>query len=282
LERERPATAGWWGVPNRRVEGALIVREALRRTEGVQTAAALRAWLASQGEGPGIEPEALYARMTELGYEVELSWHRGGSDGRYDVVLWHRDQAGAERPLWPEAGSREAQSWAAYANDPLQGLLAGRLGPQLRHFAQQRLPEYMVPAALVLCDALPLTRRGKVDRQALPRAEWGAAVEPERYRAPRNALEQVLAELWQELLGVDRVGVEDNFFQDLGGHSLLATQLVARIRSHFQVELPLRRIFEAPTIAQISGTIQEALNKGSRSPVLAIPRVSRDSHRIKI
>jgi acyl carrier protein len=78
------------------------------------------------------------------------------------------------------------------------------------------------------------------------------------------------------------VGVEDDFFQDLGGHSLLAIQLLARIRSHFQVELPLRLIFETPTIAQISEAIQEALKSGNRSPVLTIPRVPRDSCRITI
>ena len=255
LQRERPATAGWWGVPNRRLAGPLASREALRRAEGTQTAAALREALTAEGEGPAIEPEALYARAAELGYEVELSWLRGEAQGCYDATLWRRDQPGVERPRWPEPDGQRAQPWAAYANDPLQGYLAGQLGPQLRHFAQQRLPEYMVPAAVVLCEALPLTGHGKVDRQALPLAEWGRGVEPERYRPARNALEQVLAELWQELLGVARVGVEDNFFQDLGGHSLLAIQLLARIRSHFQVDLPLRRIFEAPTIAQLSGIL---------------------------
>jgi SAM-dependent methyltransferase/acyl carrier protein len=282
LQRERPVTAGWWDVPNLRVAGPLAAWEGLRRAEGVQTAGALRAVLASAGEGLAIEPEALCARAAELGYEVELSWQRGGVQGSYDVALWRRDQPEARRPLWPERRGQDAQSWAAYGNDPLQGHLAGQLGSQLRHFAQQRLPEYMVPAAVVLCEALPLTGRGKVDRQALPPAEWGLGVEPERYRPARNALEQVLVELWQELLGVERVGVEDDFFQDLGGHSLLAIQLLARIRSHFQVELPLRLIFETPTIAQISEAIQEALKSGNRSPVLTIPRVPRDSCRITI
>jgi len=120
----------------------------------------------------------------------------------------------------------------------------------VRDFLQQRLPEYMVPAAFVFLEAMPLTSNGKVDRKALPTPN-GALVATSEYVAPHDELEQRLAALWSELLRVERVGLHDNFF-NLGGHSLLATQVVSRIRSSFAVELSLQEFFETPTVAGLS------------------------------
>ncbi|HEX6502553.1 MAG TPA: amino acid adenylation domain-containing protein [Terriglobales bacterium] len=122
----------------------------------------------------------------------------------------------------------------------------------LRSYLQERLPEYMVPSAIVGLDALPLTRNGKVDTAALPSPD--ELVVEHAVIAPRNAVEQGLVDIWRQVLRVDQVGVEDNFF-DLGGHSLLATQVIARIRSTFHVQLPLRSLFDAPTVAGLAGQI---------------------------
>jgi amino acid adenylation domain-containing protein len=127
---------------------------------------------------------------------------------------------------------------------------------ELRGFLKESLPDYMVPSAFVLLDRLPQTPSGKVDRGALPAPQWSAAVDS--FAAPRNELEQVLAEIWAELLPVERIGIHDNFF-DLGGHSLLATRLVSRLRETFQVEVSLRSLFEAPTIAQLNDLIETLL-----------------------
>ncbi|MCB0167720.1 MAG: amino acid adenylation domain-containing protein, partial [Anaerolineae bacterium] len=124
----------------------------------------------------------------------------------------------------------------------------------LRRFLQTKLPEYMVPTAIVVLPTLPLTPNGKVDRRALPTPEQHA---PANYVSPRTPTEMTLAAIWAEVLRVEPVGVEDNFF-DLGGHSLLATQVVSRIRHHFQIELPLRRLFEQPTIAALAETVTQA------------------------
>jgi amino acid adenylation domain-containing protein len=133
----------------------------------------------------------------------------------------------------------------------------------LRAHVRQGLPEYMVPSAFVFLDALPLTPNGKLDRKALPAPELAA--DADRYVAPRTPAEEVLAEIWAETLRLERVGVEESFF-DLGGHSLLATRVVSRVRQLFGVEVPLRALFEGPTVAELAQRV-EALRR-AELPVL--------------
>jgi amino acid adenylation domain-containing protein len=129
---------------------------------------------------------------------------------------------------------------------------------ELRSFVKERLPDYMVPAAFVVLDKMPLTPNGKVDRRALPPPVWGRVDGDEGYVAPRNEVEEALVELWKEILRVQRVGAFDNFFE-LGGHSLLATQLVSRIQQTFEIDLKLRNLFEAPTLAELALVIEELM-----------------------
>jgi len=117
---------------------------------------------------------------------------------------------------------------------------------------RERLPDYMVPQHFVTLAALPLTPNGKVDREALPDPAAPAA---EGYLAPRNAAEQLMTEIWAETLSLERVGVEDDFF-DLGGHSLLASRLLVRVGTRWGVSLPLRSIFDAPTPARLTEMIE--------------------------
>ncbi|MBV9773259.1 MAG: AMP-binding protein, partial [Gemmatimonadetes bacterium] len=143
---------------------------------------------------------------------------------------------------------------------------------ELRAHLSARLPDYMVPSAFVLLDSLPLTPNGKVDRRALPAPEQGSDTE---YVAPRTATEEVLAGIWAEVLGVERVGVEENFFE-LGGHSLLATQVVSRARQAFGVEVPLRALFEAPTVAELSSCVEALRGSGTvlAPPIERVPRTA--------
>jgi hypothetical protein len=131
-------------------------------------------------------------------------------------------------------------------------------GAELRRFLRTKLPEYMVPSAYVVLDTLPLTPNGKVDRRNLPAPEHVSLSLEGTFVPPRNSVEQVLAGIWAELLQLEQVGVHDNFFA-LGGHSLLATQAIARLRHAFQVDLPLRLLFEHSTIEALAVVIEETL-----------------------
>jgi amino acid adenylation domain-containing protein len=144
----------------------------------------------------------------------------------------------------------------------------------LRSFLKEKLPEHMVPALFVLLDAMPLMPNGKVDRRALPAPDRTRPEVGKAFVAPRTPTEELLSEIWAQVLDIERVGIYDNFF-DLGGHSLLATQVVSRIREAFQVELPLRRLFEVPTVTGLAESIEAAHSAGQNllaPPILPVPR----------
>jgi hypothetical protein len=136
------------------------------------------------------------------------------------------------------------------------------LARELREDLQRRLPDYMVPTTVVMLERLPLTDQGKLDRRALPVPEAARPELETRYAAPRSPLEATLALIWSDVLRLRQIGIHDNFF-DLGGHSLLATQVVARVREACQVELPLRILFESPTIAELAVAV--ALQKARQT-----------------
>ncbi len=151
---------------------------------------------------------------------------------------------------------------------------------ELRTYLRGKLPEYMVPPVIMVLDEFPLTPNGKVDRRALPAPE-GLRPDLEReYVAPRNETEEKVALICQDLLGIDKVGIYDNFF-DLGGHSLLATQLMSRLRETFGIEMPLRALFEGPTVAELAKAIEKLKEGNGQAAAPTIKRVSREARRMK-
>jgi non-ribosomal peptide synthetase component F/acyl carrier protein len=135
-----------------------------------------------------------------------------------------------------------------------EGALPLEITGHARRFLQEKLPEYMIPSVFVVLDALPLTAHGKVDRAALPIPDQKRSASECTYVAPRTPVEEKLVEMWCELLGVEGIGIHDSFYE-LGGHSLLLTRLATRINQTFNVELPLRALFNAPTIVELTTAI---------------------------
>jgi len=176
-----------------------------------------------------IEPGEIEARLVQ---------HKAVSDA---VVLVREDRPGDSRLV-------------AYAVGLQSNTENNTLAESLREYLKATLPVYMVPAAIVVLEVLPLNDNGKIDRNALPVPDMSGNLE-NQYVEPRNPIEERLVEMWMEVLGVERIGVNDNFFE-LGGHSLLATQVISRIRQTFTLELPLRVFFESPTVASIAKGIE--------------------------
>ena len=172
-------------------------------------------------------------------------------------------------------GVRRLAAYVVAAGTPAPSVEA------VRQFLAEQLPDYMLPAALVTLEALPLSPHGKVDRKRLPMPDAARPALAQAFAPPQTPAEEILAGLWAGLLGVDRVGRHDNFFA-LGGHSLLATQIISRVRETFRVELPLRRLFEVPTIAGLAEAIEHVKNNGAQAQLPSIVPVSRDSHRATV
>jgi amino acid adenylation domain-containing protein len=280
LREGKPEALGITRIANARLTGEIKAKELLASPDGLETAGDLRNALRAFSER-GVDPEEMWALQAEVPYSVQLHWPGPGADEYYHALILRRDaaSAGGVRVGWPvfpiEADGQ--RPWSAYANSPLEGTHAQQLVPELRRFLRSKLPDYMVPATFVVLESLPLTPSGKLDRRALPALDRPGPTAQESYVAPRTRTENVLADIWAHLLGVERVGAYDNFFE-LGGHSLLATRLLSRMHEAFQLELPLASIFEAPTVAGLAQLVEEAQARGKKDETPAIVRLSRDEH----
>jgi acyl-CoA synthetase (AMP-forming)/AMP-acid ligase II/acyl carrier protein len=185
------------------------------------------------------------------GFRIEL--------GEIEAVLsQHPAVARAVVIIWEEVpGDKQLVAYVVPIEQLInpKSFIQNPKSTELRQFLKQKLPGYMVPSAYVVLESLPLTPNGKVNRHLLPEPDTFSRDIQEDYIAPRNSVEEVLVGIWAKVLGVEQVSVCDNFFE-LGGHSLLATQLISRIRDAFQVELTVRNLFEAPTVAGLARYIE--------------------------
>ena len=195
-------------------------------------------------------------------YDEQGLWING-------VVWWRRgDRAGVKFNTGPEERARLQQRVDAFRQARRFSLA------DLREFLKTRLPEYMAPSAFGMLDAMPLNAAGKIDRLALPAPDLSDLAAATAYVAPRTPTEETLAALWAQILKRPRVGIHDDFFE-LGGHSLLATQVVSRIRDALQVDVPLRRVFEAPTVATLAECVEAERQKQAGvyvPPIVPVPR----------
>ncbi|HEX6045328.1 MAG TPA: amino acid adenylation domain-containing protein [Pyrinomonadaceae bacterium] len=263
LAQDWPETLALINVANARLAGPTRIVQLLDGSNATNAGA--------------IDPEDLYRLAEEAGYQVHLSWARHGADGSFDVLFrLPSEEMPVEFPHNPDA---DARSLNDYVNHPLRGKQARQFGPQLRSFMKARLPEHMVPASFVILDALPLLANGKIDRRALPAPEAARPDLPHPFVAPKTPVETSLAGIWSDLLGLPQVGINDNFF-DLGGHSLMTTQLISRVRELFKVEVPLRQVFQQPTIAELAIVIDEMQNTAAPRELPKIVRVDREARRL--
>ncbi|HKV11084.1 MAG TPA: amino acid adenylation domain-containing protein [Thermoanaerobaculia bacterium] len=252
LAAERPEGVLLRGLPNARLVREVRKAELLAQDDNLFLGQLLESLRTdAQASEAAVDPEDLWALARETGYTADVSWTGDGGDGRFDAFLWRGD-APPNRlpPLGPAEEEGADLPWSAFANDPLRARLLAALVPQLRSHLLGRLPDFMVPSAFVLLEQIPLSPNGKLDRAALPAPEPAGPAAP-TYVAPRTPVEETLAGIWQDVLRRSRVGIEDNLFE-IGGHSLLATQIIVRIREAMQIDLPLRALYAAPTVAGLA------------------------------
>jgi amino acid adenylation domain-containing protein len=192
------------------------------------------------------------------GFRIEL--------GEIEAILLRQGQV-KQSVVLAVADERGERSLVAY-------VVGSASVDELRNYLRSQLPDYMVPSAIIVLPKLPLNANGKVDRQALPKPEEIKAAGKEPV-APRTPSEEIVAAVWNEVLKRDGIGVEDNFFE-IGGHSLLATQIASRLREHFNTPVPVRAVFESPSIAQLATRLDNARREEQGMLPPAIKPVQRD------
>jgi amino acid adenylation domain-containing protein len=248
LGQEQPDLLGVASVPNSRLHRDATAVRILTSENRPATAGDLRQQVENESLC-ALELEDIWLLEEALPYRLEI---RGSREVGACDLLFRKHVPGADtkremmvRFPWDAVLSDGLE---AHVNDPLKPRLAKNLIPELRRWLLEKLPEYMVPGVYVLMESLPLTLTGKLDRRVLPAPE---SVSKDAWKPPRTSQEQLLSTVFAEALGVERVSIDDNFFA-MGGHSLMATRVISRIRRSLGINLPVRMLFEHPTVEELA------------------------------
>jgi pristinamycin I synthase-3/4 len=244
------------GVPNARVARAVAALRMLPTMQPEATVAGLRGQL-YEHDAEGIDPNELYALADEFPYRVEVSWAEGSPDGSLAVAFIADGSSVADASidfLEDGAAAKAYESLGQHlSNSPTRKYRAAELVKELRAYLGDRLPKELTPSSFVVLEEFPVLPSGKIDRAALStRAQ--ASVTRRAQGGGKTPVEQVIADVWCNLLEVSKIGVNDNFFE-LGGHSLLAVQAISRINRLLRTSLPVRSIFQAPTATKLAEKI---------------------------
>jgi acyl carrier protein len=243
------------GVPNPRVGEAVRAAALIAGDACPETVGQIRHALASGAAG--IDPEDFYS--LDVPYDIQLTWSGEALD-QYDAILRHPSAAPVTSPA-PSAAIKPALPWSAYANARDKKVAPNSLQTELKELCRRRLPDYMVPASIVILDAMPRTPNGKLDRKALPEPDRERVVAEITYAAPQNELEKTIAGVWRDLLNLERVGAHDNFF-DLGANSLIMMQANMRLKELLQRNLRLVDLFQYPTVSSLAAHMGQANDGG--------------------
>ncbi|MGC2062020.1 MAG: amino acid adenylation domain-containing protein, partial [Thermodesulfovibrionales bacterium] len=197
------------------------------------------------------------------GYRIE--------PGEVEAILMELPSVKEAVVIAREYNPGEKQLVAFVVSRPEQQLIVSNI----RDLLKEKLPDYMIPSFFVFLDVLPLMPNGKVDRKALPTPDGIHAESEKKFVVPRTPTEEIIAGIWGEILRNDRIGIHDNFFE-LGGHSLLATQVISRIKKMFEVSVPLRSLFDRPTVSELAEGVETIIGTKQEAAVLPIHLVSRE------
>ncbi|WP_138505868.1 non-ribosomal peptide synthetase [Nostoc sp. PA-18-2419] len=261
LIETQPDILGIVNVPNARVLADVKAVELLKNSQDLTNVSQLHQALQAIAT-TGIDPEELWALSEELPYTVDISWSDESVNGEYKVVFKSRTIALQMKPIVvapPCTGKTTSyQAWSDYANTPLQQMSNTQVVSLLRQHLEEKLPNYMLPAAFVLLEALPLTPNGKIDRKALPEPDRIRPELEETYIAPQTSVEKQLALIWAQVLGLEKVGINDKFFE-LGGDSILSLQVISKANLA-GLHLTPKQLFQHQTIAQLATVVSSNIS----------------------
>ncbi len=278
----KPEFLGIRRVPNARLTVEKRVLSVLHSDDRCKTIGELRKDLSEPGPEPAIDPENIWHLGTELRYSVHITWSYPGNDGSFDVAFV-REMNSSPRPLPSFAwGQRGSLSLGSCANTPLKAKFSRRLISTLRGYLKDKLPEYMIPSAFVMLEEFPLTPNGKLDRRMLPAPEIIHAKSDGASILPLTPVQERVAAIWSQALGIEHISVHDDFFE-LGGHSLMAARIIYELRHEFQVELPLHLLFEQRTVEQLAAEIEKLRSEHQGEGTLTItarPRGNKSSDQL--
>ena len=257
LEQRRWPAARLGLIPNVRLTRDIAAQRLIETSDELLEAGVVRYQL-DELQISGSDPDTFWEWGQKYDYDVQVCWGATDLPECFEVQFVDRAYvAQALRTVWPSAPIALKEARPAYANDPSEEAFRRRLVSGLRERLKRQLPEHMLPSAYIMLTQLPLSTSGKIDRRALPPPQ-GRSDELGEYVVPRTALERAIANIWTQVLRVDRVGVQDNFFE-LGGHSLLATRVITHISHLLKVDVPIRVLFEKPTVQGLNEFIEQKI-----------------------
>jgi amino acid adenylation domain-containing protein len=271
LKRERPSRLSYTHVPNARLAKDLALHRLLWAAD---PAAPVGQPLAQAADvrTAGIHPQDLWDLEKSIGYDIEISWLAGRTDGSFDVAFTRPGPNGDDLDASVDsAGPVVAQDLRHFANDPLWRRACSAVVPEIAAYARERLPEPMLPARYVVVPAIPLSPSGKVDRLTLRELAAEPSAADRLGDRPLTETEQDVGRVWCDVLGCDDVGPDDDFFA-MGGHSLLTLKVVFRLRRMFGIELPARTLFDKRTLAALAAFVDEL--RGAAGGSLVLPRLA--------
>ena len=263
LADKSPVGLHVYNIPDRRLVEASQTMAWLKQANCPDTIVSLKKSLNTTPQKQAVDPEDLWQLSQDISYYAYIDGLESGSEGTFQATFIQCPTSKMSSSLPVLETTRHSPTlppsnyWHSYANNPLHSKITQDLRVQLRSYLKQQLPTYMLPAAFVFLDKLPLTANGKVNRKALPAPDLARPDLDVAFLAPRTPLEQSLAELWSKILEIHQIGINDSFF-DLGGDSLRVMQLFTLLKSQYAKEVSFTDFFNRPTIDYLAKQLQSA------------------------
>ena len=261
-------------IPNARV-AAEVRLQGLIRNGAAQKPLREAIATAQEARRAAMDPEDFHRIAEAQGLNARVRFADGRQD-RIEAVFWRPGQAAPADPP-PATLAPGEPGWRAHANDPLASVRFRDLSARVAAHLSDTLPSHMVPAFFAQREALPLTANGKLDRRALGAFERDRHLGQSGYVAPRTRLEEALILLWAEVLEAGHIGIDDDFFTELGGHSLIAVQLINKLRETLEIDVPLRSLFERPTVRSLAEALAETGGEDLEATADLLVRISQMS-----